>query len=121
MDHPNNIIVVSGAPKIVARAAHENSVFVQPLISVSQTEGQPRAPLGISENEQRPTRSTRRRRRRRVRPRRATGSSFEAIGVLQKDSGESRISRDGQKYYELRNVARARAAAPPEKKIEMNL
>lgn len=117
--HPSNIITVVGTPKVVARAAHENSLFAQPLVSIKQTEA--------DEVERPPTRpetatppKPKRRRRRRRRALRSEGSTYVAIGIRQKESPEATPSRDGKKHYELQNVATAGAALPPENKIKIN-
>ncbi len=117
--HPSNIITVVGTPMVVARAAHENSLFAQPLVSIKQTEA--------DEVERPPTRpetatppKPKRRRRRRRRALRSEGSTYVAIGIRQKESPEATPSRDGKKHYELQNVATAGAALPPENKIKIN-
>ena len=120
-DYPSNIITVTGTPKVVARAAHENSLFAQPLVSIKQTEGDVvERPPTRPETATPPRRGRTSRRRRRRLAQRSEGSSFVAVGVLQKQTPESIVSRDGQKYYELQNVATAGAALPPEKKIQVN-
>lgn len=118
-NYPSNIITVVGTPKVVARAAHENSLFTQPLVSIKQTEADE-----VDRPPTRPETATppkpKRRRRRRRPAKRSEGSVFVAIGVRQKEDPSAIPSRDGKKHYELQNVATAGATLPPEKKIKIN-
>ena len=117
VDFPNEVISVVGTPKVMVRAFHENALFTQPLISVSNTEGDSFVPVPVSEA---PAPRRRRRRRRRVKP--ASGAIFTALGVASKEvaSDENTLSREGLKTYTLQDIGRVSAASPPKKKIEIN-
>lgn len=117
VDFPNEVISVVGTPKVMVRAFHENALFTQPLISVSDTEGDSFVPVPVSEA---PAPRRQRRRRRRARP--ATGAIFTALGVATKEvaSNENTLSREALKTYTLQDLGRVSAASPPKKKIEIN-